>query len=94
MGFCIPILKNKIFKTGPFIHLLKAATIKIITENTSIPVPKIYRSFIYKNRAYIVMERIQGDEIPTAWKKLSEGSRQKVFDRYFFLRKKEATKIM
>ncbi|MCJ1439821.1 MAG: hypothetical protein MMC23_000302 [Stictis urceolatum] len=53
---------------------------RFIAENTSIPVPKVYCSFVYKNRAYIVMERIWGDEIPTAWKKLPEESREKVFD--------------
>lgn len=81
MGFCIPISKKKIIKTGPFVHLIEAATTKFVAENTSIPVPKIHCSFVYRNRAYIVMERIQGDELPTAWKKLSEGSRQKVFDQ-------------
>jgi len=81
MGFCVPISKKKIIKTGPYVHLIEAATTKFVAENTSIPVPKIYCSFVYKNRAYIVMERIQGDELPTAWKKLSEGSRQKVFDQ-------------
>lgn len=81
MGFCVPISKNKIIETGPYVHLIEAATTKFVAENTFIPVPKIYCSFVYKNRAYIVIERIQGDELPTAWKKLSEGSRRKVFDQ-------------
>jgi aminoglycoside phosphotransferase len=81
MGFCILISKNKIIKTGPYVHLIEAATTKFVAENTSIPMPKIYCSFVHKNHAYIVMERIQGDEISTAWKKLSEESRQKVFDQ-------------
>lgn len=54
---------------------------QFIAKNTSIPVPKVHCSFVRKNRAYIVMERIRGDMIPTAWKKLSEESRQKVFDQ-------------
>ncbi|MCJ1258069.1 hypothetical protein MMC24_005899 [Lignoscripta atroalba] len=58
---------------------------KFIAKNTSIPVPKVYCSFVRKNRAYIVMERIRGDEIPTAWKKLSEESRQKVFDQLKYM---------
>lgn len=54
---------------------------KFIAENTSIPIPKVYCSFVYKNRAYIVMERVQGYELPTAWKKLSKESHQKIFDQ-------------
>ncbi|EEP82878.1 conserved hypothetical protein [Uncinocarpus reesii 1704] len=80
-GVCIPISRHKIVKTGPFVHLTEAATMKFVSENTSIPVPKVYCSFVRKNRAYIVMERIRGDEIPRAWKKLSEESRQKMFDQ-------------
>lgn len=81
MGFCVPITRNKIVKTGPYVHLTEGATMKFIEKNTSIPVPKVYCSFVRKNRAHIVMERIRGDELPTAWKKLSEESRQKVFDQ-------------
>jgi hypothetical protein len=80
-GFCVPISKKKIIKTGPYVHLAEAATMKSVAENTSIPMPKVYCSFVRKNRAYIVMERIQGDELPTAWQTLSEESRQKVFDQ-------------
>ncbi|KAL9617051.1 MAG: hypothetical protein Q9160_008124 [Pyrenula sp. 1 TL-2023] len=81
MGFCVPITRNKIVKTGPYVHLSEGATMKFIAENTSIPVPKVYCSFVHKNRAYIVMERIRGAEIPTAWKKLSEEARQNIFDQ-------------
>jgi aminoglycoside phosphotransferase len=44
---------------------------RYLAENTSIPVPKIYCSFLHKNQAYIVMERIQGKELPKTWKSLS-----------------------
>jgi aminoglycoside phosphotransferase len=81
MSVCVPITRNKIVKTGPYVHLTEGATMQFIAKNTSIPVPKVYCSFVRKNRAYIVMERIPGDMIPTAWKKLSEESRQKVFDQ-------------
>ncbi|KAL2826834.1 kinase-like domain-containing protein [Aspergillus cavernicola] len=53
---------------------------KFVSENTSIPVPKVYCSFVRKNRAYIVMERIQGEEVPSAWNRLTEDSRQKLFN--------------
>jgi hypothetical protein len=80
-GDCIPISKHLIVKTGPFVHLTEAATLKFVADNTTIPVPKVFCSFLHKDRAYIVMERIQGKSIPAAWKSLSEESRQKIFDQ-------------
>ncbi|KAK4548490.1 hypothetical protein LTR36_009400 [Oleoguttula mirabilis] len=52
---------------------------RFIAENTSIPVPKVYCSFVHKGRAFILMERIQGEEIPRAWERLGEAGRQKIF---------------
>jgi serine/threonine protein kinase len=77
-GFCFPISKHRIVKTGPWVHLTEAATMKFVAENTSLPVPKVYCSFFRKKRAYIVMERIRGEEIPKSWKNLSEKSRQNI----------------
>ncbi|KAL4950479.1 kinase-like domain-containing protein [Aspergillus filifer] len=51
---------------------------KFVSDNTSIPVPKVYCSFVRKNRAYIVMERIKGEDIPDVWDKMTEDSRQKL----------------
>lgn len=62
-GFCSPISRKLIIKTGPWVDLTEAATMKFISENTSIPVPKVHCSFVHKGRAYILMERIQGEMI-------------------------------
>ncbi|KAF7556439.1 hypothetical protein G7Z17_g1423 [Cylindrodendrum hubeiense] len=78
-GVCIPISKHKIVKTGPVVHLAEGATIKYVADNTSIPVPKIYCSFVWRNRAYIVMEKVQGEAITRAWPRLSEDNRQTIF---------------
>ncbi|CRK20821.1 hypothetical protein HYQ46_007801 [Verticillium longisporum] len=78
-GLCIPISKHKIVKTGIRTHLTEGATLKYLEENTSIPVPKVFCSFLHKNRAYIVMERIQGDELPTALNVLSPEALEGLF---------------
>lgn len=78
-GTCTPISKHRIVKTGDGVSLIEAATMRFVAENTSLPVPKVYCSFVRKKRVYIVMERIRGEEIPKAWGKLSERSRQKIF---------------
>jgi hypothetical protein len=54
---------------------------KFVAEHTSIPVPKVYCSFVYKDRAFILMERIRGDAIPNAWGKLPEAARKKVYSQ-------------
>ncbi|KAK1765822.1 hypothetical protein QBC33DRAFT_590695 [Phialemonium atrogriseum] len=58
-GPCIPISKHLIVKASPFVHLTEATTLRFIAENTSVPVPHVHCAFVHRNRAYIVMERIQ-----------------------------------
>lgn len=77
-GICVPISKHKIVKSGIWVHLTEAATMQYLAENTSLPVPKIHCSFVHKGRAYIVMERIQGDVLPKAWGERSEESLQNI----------------
>lgn len=78
-GLCTPISKPAIIKTGFRVHLTEAATMKFVADNTSIPIPKVHCAFVHKGRAYILMERIRGDDIPRAWGKLSEPARDKVY---------------
>ncbi|CZT25430.1 uncharacterized protein RCC_11162 [Ramularia collo-cygni] len=78
-GPCTPISKHIIIKTGHRVRLTEASTMKFVAEHTSLPVPKVYCYFVHKDRAYIVMERIRGEEIPTAWKGLPEVARRKIY---------------
>ncbi|KAI1120107.1 kinase-like domain-containing protein [Nemania abortiva] len=78
-GLCVPISKHKIVKTGRRVHLTEAATMRYLAEKTTIPLPKVYCSFLHKNMAYVVMERVQGEHLATAWENLSEKSREDVY---------------
>jgi serine/threonine protein kinase len=80
-GFCTPITRRRIIKTGHRVCLREAATMKFVAEHTSIPVPKVYSSFVYKDRAFILMERIRGDALPNAWGRLPGPARQKVYSQ-------------
>ncbi|KAK2737298.1 hypothetical protein FQN57_000382 [Myotisia sp. PD_48] len=80
-GVCVPISKNKIVKSGPRVHLTEAATMRFVAQNTSLPIPKVYCAFVRKNYAYIVMEKIQGEVIPKAWKSLSEEARRNILSQ-------------
>ena len=50
-----------------------------LSGKTDVPVLKVYCSFLHRNRAYIAVERIQGEELPKAWKSLSEESLENFF---------------
>lgn len=78
-GAFTPISKHLILKTGAFAHLTEASTLKFIAEKTSIPVPRVYCSFVHKNVAYILMERIQGQTLGSAWPTLSEDDKETIF---------------
>ncbi|KAI0155604.1 kinase-like domain-containing protein [Pestalotiopsis sp. NC0098] len=78
-GLCYPISKHKIVKTGHRTHLTEGATMKYLAENTIVPVPRVYCSFLHENRAYIVMERIQGETLPKVWKGLSDEALEGIF---------------
>jgi serine/threonine protein kinase len=78
---CVQISKNKIVKTGRRTYLTEAITMKYLAEHTDIPVPKLYCSFLHRNRAYIVIERIQGEELPKVWNSMSEESLGAVFEQ-------------
>lgn len=73
------MLTDKIcVKYGSRINLSEASTMRFIAENTDIPVPKIFCSFIHSGRTYIVMERITGDIIGNGWVRRSEESKAKL----------------
>jgi fructosamine-3-kinase len=52
-----------IVETRPRVDLTEAATMKFFADNTSVPVPKVYCSFVHKVRTYILVERIEGEPI-------------------------------
>jgi hypothetical protein len=78
-GPCVPLSKNLIVKTGPFAHLTEAATLRFVASKTSIPVPRVHCAFVRKNRAIIVMDRIEGVSFPEAWNTLSIADRDSIF---------------
>jgi serine/threonine protein kinase len=78
-GFCRPISRKLIVKIGPRVDLTEAATMKFISENTSIPVPKVYCSFVHKDRTYILMERVKGKMIGNVLDGLEHDGQQRIF---------------
>lgn len=77
-GSVVQLSEHFIVKKGLSVHLTEATTMRFVAEHTSLPVPRVYCSFVHKNRAYIVMERIKGKTIAEAWPELSTESRRRV----------------
>ncbi|KAI0542835.1 kinase-like protein [Xylaria digitata] len=80
-GPCVAISRHLVVKTSPFVHLSEAATMAFVAAKTSIPVPRVYCSFVYRNQAFITMERVQGEPLAEVWKSLSDTDREHVFQQ-------------
>jgi aminoglycoside phosphotransferase len=80
-GSCIPISKNLMLKTGPWVHLTEAATMRFVASKTSVPVPRVHCAFVRNNQAIIVMDRIRGTSLSRAWKTLSEADRDAICEQ-------------
>jgi serine/threonine protein kinase len=80
-GLCTPISRSRLIKTGHRVCLREATTMRFVAERTSIPVPTVYCSFVHKDRAFILMERIRGDALPKAWGSLPESARQMIYSQ-------------
>ncbi|KAF7855965.1 hypothetical protein EAF04_009921 [Stromatinia cepivora] len=68
-------------KYGELKTLAEASAMKFIGEHTSIPVPKIYCSFVRKGKTYIVMERIRGEYIARGWALRTPESQAKILSQ-------------
>ncbi|TVY15577.1 hypothetical protein LARI1_G007835 [Lachnellula arida] len=71
--FQIPF--NRIVKFGRDVQLAEAAALRFVAENTTIPVPKVHCAFEHKHVKYIVMDRIDGEEIGNGWSERPEAER-------------------
>lgn len=54
-------------KATPATRLAEAYAMQFISENTTIPVPKVYSAFEHGGRTFILMERIQGEPLCQGW---------------------------
>ncbi|CAG8001878.1 unnamed protein product [Penicillium salamii] len=65
-------------KYREYIDISEAATMRFISQNTSLPVPKVLCAFTHGNFSYIVMERIKGEMIGVGWVYRNEESKTKL----------------
>lgn len=80
VGHVYPLSRHMVVKTGSDVRLDEAATMRFIAEKTNIPVPTVLSAFVRKGTAYIVMERIQGQELAKLWHHISDQTRASLLD--------------
>ncbi|KJZ70885.1 hypothetical protein HIM_09750 [Hirsutella minnesotensis 3608] len=77
-GPVIFISSRLCIKSTPFTIVAEAETMRFVSRNTTIPVPKVYCAFEHKGRGYIVMEAIQGQSLWHGWVRRSQESKEKI----------------
>lgn len=65
-------------KSTPFGSLAEAETLHFVSQNTTIPVPKVYCAFVRKGRVYILMRRIKGQSLFHGWVYRPQESKDKI----------------
>lgn len=80
-GPCTPVSRHLVVKRGPFVHLTEAATLNFVASHTSIPVPRVHCAFVHDNMAHIVMDRIAGQCLSSAWKSLSQADMRSILSQ-------------
>ncbi|KAF8854049.1 kinase-like protein, partial [Acephala macrosclerotiorum] len=65
-------------KFGTTVQLSEAAALRYVSENSLIPVPQVYCAFRKDGVTYILMTRIDGEEIGLNWAKRSDGEKEQL----------------
>lgn len=69
---------NLCIKSTPFTTLVEAETMQFVAQHTTVPVPKVHCAFEHKGRVYIVMERIDGQDLSQGWVQRPEDSKARI----------------
>ncbi|KAF1345058.1 kinase-like domain-containing protein [Delphinella strobiligena] len=65
-------------KYGDLVDLAEAASMDLVRQHTSVPVPKIYCSFTHRGQTYIVMEKMKGHKLAIGFTERSEESKSRL----------------
>lgn len=77
-GRVVFIFPGLCIKSTTFTTLDEAATMQFVSASTTIPVPKVYGAFQHKKRVYIVMQRLNGQNLSVGWSQRSEASKARI----------------
>jgi hypothetical protein len=68
-------------KSTPFTTMAEANTMQFVSNNTPIPVPRVICAFEHAGQAYIVRERISGQNLAQGWAGRSEASKARFYEQ-------------
>lgn len=80
-GRVLSISPKCCIKSTPFTRLAEASAMLFVAQHTSVPVPKVYSAFERDGRAYIVMERIEGENLADGWNGRSDESKASIHEQ-------------
>lgn len=80
-GGVIFVSSKLCIKARPSTRLAEAHAMQFISQNTSIPVPKVYSAFEHKGRTFILMERIDGDRLSQGWGHRPDASKARILSQ-------------
>lgn len=69
-----------VVKTGRVVRMAEAETMRFVSANTTIPVPKVHNAYVDDSSGYvaIVMDFVQGENLDKAWDRLDSDQRESV----------------
>ena len=72
--------EKTVVKTGGVVRMAEAATLSLVREKTSVPVPKVLDAYVHaeSKHVYIVMEYIDGRPLDEEWDSYDESQKQNV----------------
>ncbi|KAL8400656.1 hypothetical protein RB594_000888 [Gaeumannomyces avenae] len=68
-------------KKTAFTRLAEAHAMRFVSQNTTIPVPKVHSAFEHKGHTYILMERVDGQPLSIGWVQRSETSKARILNQ-------------
>ncbi|KAG5965477.1 hypothetical protein E4U57_004060 [Claviceps arundinis] len=80
-GSVVLILAKICIKSNSFTKRAEAEAMVFVSRSTSIPVPRVCSAFEYKQRVYIVMERIHGQSLSAGQVQRSSTSKAKILEQ-------------
>jgi aminoglycoside phosphotransferase (APT) family kinase protein len=85
-GDCVPVYKvdaKTVVKTGSPVRLAEEETIRLVRDQTTIPVPEVYNAYTdtLTGETCIVMEFIEGERLDKAWDNFDEEQKQQVIEQ-------------
>lgn len=72
-----------VVKTGDYVRLAEAETMRFISANTTIPVPKVHNAYVddVTGHAVIIMDFVEGEGLDGAWEHMAPEERDTVIQQ-------------